>query len=876
MLSILKSEISRLRQEESGVALMMTLSIFMLLFVLCAGVYSIGETVRQKVELQNACDSAAYSTALVQADGLSRMAMVNRAMSWTYVQLTNMQMDYITYKWLQLVAKRFNEDYEMCREFNEHSGCTQIEIPLPCPRGACRENRNLKEPGIGWFCGIAGQGMKRIRLNGHESIVINGKKVPVTVDLIEQYLQSCSQIATYPEQIAGMKDMIKHFNTMLGAISIKMHQSMAQTVSVVLAENLPRNEEGEIDKELASDFLFYRHVPFPMTEDAFSPYDDDFAGILNDPELDIPTPRPMGYFSPLLNNERDERIFLTMADGKVYDTLTEYFGPSGLDGSYMAGGLDQWFVRTYTNEVTVNRRYFSPMERPVETYMNHGICRGYKNANRTGNVIDGVHLTCRDHHRSLKDDAAPSCLNTHDNCPEQCQAVPDSIGLVAEYEWSSGRYNLTCLHIGKFTLKDGWQHLYHQHTYDIDFLNHCNAGHRCSIKSGSHTRSEYFSCVADGKDLKIPLTSINWPPLPILPLPCSGGFNVSAGGSYSLPTTERNWVLTEWIARFSNVVDPNGFARIYGDDRELVDDCWYGMPAKPWVLNSLFYKEGTTIVGLARKQRNPWVSLFNSISQVVASDKADEDGVYSAFNPVEDGYIVAFSAARAAHRFHPTAAALTWTEQHSDAPPLYGMAEGEYETRYDAVCDDHGMRFNLQGEFSSSRVGCVCNDVDNGARFARCWNLCETDWDATLLPMRYAWADADHSNDRDWFDSLKHSKGETNNVEWENVGRDDDEETGTGYDPLEYAAKMPDSWAKLFDSSGNLLVVSERGEVPAAFRSPDQFMHMIAPLDRRLVDAGTEKIGAPYGSFEINNVKRGEEEAPPRLDVQNLYKIKVL
>ena len=53
-------------------------------------------------------------------------------------------------------------------------------------------------------------------------------------------------------------------------------------------------------------------------------------------------------------------------------------------------------------------------------------------------------------------------------------------------------------------------------------------------------------------------------------------------------------------------------------------------------------------------------------------------------------------------------------------------------------------------------------------------------------------------------------------------------------------------------------------------------MHMIAPLDRRLVDAGTEKIGAPYGSFEINNVKRGEEEAPPRLDVQNLYKIKVL
>ena len=128
MLSILKSEIARLRQEESGVALMMTLSIFMLLFVLCAGVYSIGETVRQKVELQNACDSAAYSAALVQADGLSRMAMVNRAMSWTYVQLTNMQIDYITYKWLQLVRRRFEDDKTMCQN-NLKVDLKKVKIP---------------------------------------------------------------------------------------------------------------------------------------------------------------------------------------------------------------------------------------------------------------------------------------------------------------------------------------------------------------------------------------------------------------------------------------------------------------------------------------------------------------------------------------------------------------------------------------------------------------------------------------------------------------------------------------------------------------------------------------------------------------------------
>ena len=49
MVKIALNEAKRLRREESGVALMLTLSIFMLLYVVCAGVYSIGETVRQKV-----------------------------------------------------------------------------------------------------------------------------------------------------------------------------------------------------------------------------------------------------------------------------------------------------------------------------------------------------------------------------------------------------------------------------------------------------------------------------------------------------------------------------------------------------------------------------------------------------------------------------------------------------------------------------------------------------------------------------------------------------------------------------------------------------------------------------------------------------------
>ena len=81
MARIFKVEMNRLRREESGVALMLTLSVVLLLYVLCAGVYAVGETARQKIEIQNACDAAAYSAALVEADGLSRMAMVNRALA---------------------------------------------------------------------------------------------------------------------------------------------------------------------------------------------------------------------------------------------------------------------------------------------------------------------------------------------------------------------------------------------------------------------------------------------------------------------------------------------------------------------------------------------------------------------------------------------------------------------------------------------------------------------------------------------------------------------------------------------------------------------------------------------------------------------------
>lgn len=122
MLKILNNRIRDLIREESGVVLAFTVTVFLLMFLFASSIYAVGETIRQRIELQNAADAAAYSAALVQADTLSRVAVINRAMSWTYVMMTRHQMDYIVDKWLHRVVDQWNTDNtRMVNWFN--SGC---------------------------------------------------------------------------------------------------------------------------------------------------------------------------------------------------------------------------------------------------------------------------------------------------------------------------------------------------------------------------------------------------------------------------------------------------------------------------------------------------------------------------------------------------------------------------------------------------------------------------------------------------------------------------------------------------------------------------------------------------------------------------------
>ena len=112
LLEQLNAAARRFARDESGVVLAFTVIVFLSLFVIACSVYGVGENIRQRIELQNAADAAAYSAAVVQADAVSRVAAINKALAWTHVQMGRAVMDYDVDVWLELTIKKWNEDFQ--------------------------------------------------------------------------------------------------------------------------------------------------------------------------------------------------------------------------------------------------------------------------------------------------------------------------------------------------------------------------------------------------------------------------------------------------------------------------------------------------------------------------------------------------------------------------------------------------------------------------------------------------------------------------------------------------------------------------------------------------------------------------------------------
>lgn len=429
------SRLRRLAREERGAALAFTIAVFLFLFVLCLSVYSVGETIRRKTELQDACDAAAYSAAVVQADALSRMAVVNRAMAWSYIQMTKAELDYHTYLWLECVRDNYKHDSEKCLKvykkdlppFNNkcgwwHSKYNPLQkyiaswAALWNPYNShwywagfdCHthfhDNPNNKE--IRWIgLGPEGDKYNHIRIgymtggelewNGSD-LCIPGSSQGLVESLKPTFGEHGSELR---KVIDGFQKDIISCNQLLYDICEKMKDSIPETVRRTLLENLPRTASGEIDESILDQ---YRYACVGGISAPPPDYGDegDLASGNSAGNADVTRG---SYFSGVRNVEEDELRFLNMADGlpevrtgpNATVTLKDYFADPDSELSAVrdiAGGLDQWFIRCLPAE-TANSGDVSINRQPQ--YAIPGIVRCYKNANydegrSTGSIAGSV------------------------------------------------------------------------------------------------------------------------------------------------------------------------------------------------------------------------------------------------------------------------------------------------------------------------------------------------------------------------------------------------------------------------------------------------------------------------------------------------------
>ena len=901
---ILKDECHRLGREAEGVALVFTLGVFLFLYVLCCGVYSVGEQLRQKMELQNACDAAAYSGALVQADALSRMAVLNRAMAWTYIQTTKAQMDYITYKWLKEVRDRFRDDmknrdetpasafgtkemgyHHFGDELSNYSG-KWIDFGFNCKHGIhdnpddiraryiglgpnTEGGANMLGQAVGGITGGAvGAPRDRhwIRINGQSATDRRLQYSETSRDLeyweggeckaqnlvgnLEKALGSGGDAAR--QTIRYGKWVISFCSGALDMVNGTLVQGKAidTVIRNTLYENLPKGPDGRPDKALLDDYVYTFKPGTSAGPDAYT--------------REVSKGKP-SYFSALYNNEQDEMRFLAMANGIESNTqkLKDFFRSGGVDGGHLAAGLDQWFIRCEDTELAnssaigVPRHLIPP---------NPGILRCYKNANylegRTpdgilrGNycldgdspvdpgdfgdvdlraplgfgtlfpvnwiprtrwqwiqygvpwtrefikVIRSLDGTVRGKrgnygefkgaismYQNFKPSPAPSCINYRSRFGDQCANVRETVGLVAEYEWAAAYW--FCFWV-KF--KRSLFGLNPFLCFHIPFPAAIYGGRVGDHYGQGDDPSSIFQAQREMFSPKRTVRNVNvsgW---------SRNAYHRTFIGGDAEPKFEC------WAGPLSDGMNganmgSKGYVRIYGDDRNIVDDCYVGARAMPWVLNESFFNgSGTIVVGVARRQRNVFEWIFGTNSLNAAVSPVASNGLYSAFSPWASGgvpHLVALSAARAAYapRIGKGKGDGPDSRNNPDYPGNGGGWWGRhYELRYDSVTD------GVEGKFSPSfganasnketiekkyRIGCVCGVSETGQRLRRQWNLCQTDWDAVLLPVRHASANPSKTDPSKTYDSLSNNR----QTSWSFTGDDAAEKKDPQYSI--YAEDLP-------------------------------------------------------------------------------------
>ncbi len=158
MIQVFNKKMKHLLRGDEGFAMALTLIVYPVLFIMVGGVFVYGEIARQKIHFQNAADAASYAGAVVQADTLSRIAVLNKVMAWTYVQANKMEMDYVVNDWLGRAATEFdNEKSAVSAENERGTACVHSAHKSQRADGAAKvisgETANAAT-GYGYYIGL--------------------------------------------------------------------------------------------------------------------------------------------------------------------------------------------------------------------------------------------------------------------------------------------------------------------------------------------------------------------------------------------------------------------------------------------------------------------------------------------------------------------------------------------------------------------------------------------------------------------------------------------------------------------------------------------------------------------------------------------------
>lgn len=238
VLSVFLGRCHDLGTETKGVALAATLAFFAPIYLVVVGIYGIGEIVRYKIELQNAADNAAYSAAVVQADYLSRMAVVNKAMAWTYVDLQKRSLDYAMDSFISQVLDQLQKDWEWAA-----SKCI----------GKCCPEHEIKE--INYFVGDPKHAIKAILMAGVSS---PGKADRLTIfnkyeKIRKRQLENAQRAYSFRKQankdkIKQYRDDIRAMNQKLTDLKKEMNDEVKKAALEVAAANMEECKDDYIIK----------------------------------------------------------------------------------------------------------------------------------------------------------------------------------------------------------------------------------------------------------------------------------------------------------------------------------------------------------------------------------------------------------------------------------------------------------------------------------------------------------------------------------------------------------------------------------------------------------------------------------------------------